>query len=76
MTQRNLKITDFTVGERVMYIPYHAGEGPTAYNCIDIECGKVSRVDLDAGVVFIEFSPGTTPQACNPDQLDKPELAP
>lgn len=58
------RLEDFSVGDQVTYVPYHAH-------------GKASHPDCERGVVsskndlyvFVRFGCSTTGQACKPDQL-------
>lgn len=56
MTTKSL--SDFTVGQHVRYVPYHAHP--------DCENGVVSSISDK--YVFVRFR-GETGQACKPDQL-------
>lgn len=62
-----MMLSEFEAGMLVRYVPYHADGDPRHPDC---EEGRVTRVDLKTGTVFVEFK-GTTPQGCNPDQLQR-----
>ena len=64
MTSRSEKaLADFTVGQHVRYVPYHA-HGDTSHP--DCENGVVSSISDK--YVFVRFK-GPNGEACNQDQL-------
>jgi hypothetical protein len=64
MTSRSEKtLADFTVGQHVRYVPYHAHGDASHADC---ENGVVSSISEK--YVFVRFR-GETGQRCNPDQL-------
>lgn len=64
MTSRSeKKLSDFTVGQHVRYVPYHAHGDASHPDC---ENGVVSSICPH--FVFVRFR-GETAQGCNPDQL-------
>jgi hypothetical protein len=68
-----MNITDVTPGQRVLYIPHHAGGKRKHPDC---EAGAVSSANNH--VIFVRFDAqvqrfgwdGTTSQACDPESLE------
>jgi len=56
---------DFTPGQSVRYVPYHA-EGDASHE--DCENGIVTSTNAETQTVFVRFK-GSTSEGCKPDQL-------